>query len=93
MQPQPFLFRMARDLRKRSASHAGIADSLAPDAAGSRENRRGGSFAATPSRLAGPDLDLFRPFRALYFGGPKPRVTHWPSLARPVGRYLVRKIP
>jgi hypothetical protein len=64
-----------------------------PDPVSSHENIRGGAFA--PAQPLSPEgtTDLFRPFRALYFSPrTKPRTTHWPSLARPVGRRYIRKI-
>ena len=64
-----------------------------PGSASSHDHIRGGTFAVNPLRPQ-EAIDLFRPFRALYFGARhKPRATHWPSLARPSGRYLIRKIP
>jgi hypothetical protein len=64
-----------------------------PNPASSHDNIRGGNFSAYPLRPE-ETIDFFRPFRALYFGERyKPRTTHWPSLSRPPGRHLIRKIP
>jgi hypothetical protein len=64
-----------------------------PDPVSSHENIRGGTFPAANPLRPEEAIDLFRPFRALYFGARKPRATHWTSLARPTGRRLIRRIP
>ena len=68
-----------------------IGEGAKPDPVSSHENIRGGAFIAARSSPE-ETIDMFHPFRALYFGARTPRPTHWPSLARPVGRRLIRKI-